>query len=1038
MEFSPIVAGVNRGADQSRSASSSFVNKTLPPPCIAALSSLAPSLVGGLTTASVASAVTTFTADSDASHVDTMCSCAFDAEDEFADPHTGAHHTQDSTRTSLPVAAQAIVTAQLRTQQPHATARVIQLPGPFAEHADDTLTLSPLACGSSHLCCGPPLLVPSDDAQRAMSAANFLEDDISPRKTDLPGEVLPALSPEETALLGSGARCIRVPSTFAYPPSMAETTEAGAAVPFSLTTAVAVCSPTCSTTLPFSPAAHRSRSFDAPLPNCSAYERRSSCSEYLAAHPDGAPKLPQRRQSTFDPSESNVTLSALTTPLASTPAHVASASTRISEESVDGLPSPCRRSSPRSPSDHGIPVITATAATTAGKQQTGDTLPRVISLDAVTTPSRTRSRPALTPATTGLQGAATSTTGSTGASTTMTSVTYTRKNVSLGALDFYGNPVTSLSTLLAQISVRSGDRDELELRHQAQQQQQQQQQQKTTLSMQNLKAHTQQVGVISPEDKIKRLRVRSDTAAPITSLLRRRRVSCPVSRITAGGASPTHPIVTGSSSGNASNPGSRSQVGCLKEVLQECNFLCINDVINAIAETQAHELREAQQQLEGADCTNAAGTTSVVEASTNAAATDGGLTLGTVTMPAAAPRPPSLRRTASPPPSAWSEDGSSPLTRGTTAVSFSGGATNALLPGADGIDPQHALCLAAAITEVSLNLERSSEVSSCASNVAATMLSVQRPHFLRAVSGRAAACCMGEGTTPSVTSGSLPYVTSDAPVAVSHTSTVVTPVQLRRTDSYSSRAPSTPAEVSSPYTSAFAVFPDDPLEHKVRRNSSSEAITEASQSSTSARSEVNPTALSQTAQSIGVAPTGSSSAAKKVSGTAAAAVAAEVTTAFERERCTGRNAHHSCSPWLVLTGRYVPNWHGLSDAVEETTTQTGSVTQRQGAASMSGNAPFISPVKALPPRRDDDDCLSKGIIGYLEELGEGAVTVTGGSLQKPTGTSSSATEKRVMINCVACAPFADELTTVRELRKWAKCVAQQEILPPSTDTEVTT
>lgn len=1085
METMPFAATVQRSGEPSKSPSFSLVGKALPQPCTANPFSSSTSVMGGLTTASVANANTTFALESSTSPIGKGQLSTKAGEGGLFDAHVMS--LDKASMASAAVAAadvpvvgivadyeppeqqqqQYIPFTQSTGSPSHAMAHTTHLPASFVKHDDeDTLSLSPLACGTSHMCCGPPPLVASAEARRATSAATFLGDDVTQPSTAVPPEVeeLPDLSPEEVTLLpGWCGNRISVPSTLVYPPPLADaaatTAAAAAASPNTQISSpagvTAVSSTTCSPATTVGTSVHHSRTFETPLPNCSTFvspedvisgdrhgERATaSFSKHQPIQTEGfysaQPLPPQQRHgwphgsSVYgDPSDPNVTLSALTAPVTSNPVVGAAAATttaRVSDDGSAGLFSLRNRTSPHSLSEGGA---TTTGASTV--------LPRVTSLETVATLSSTRSRPALTPAATGLPGTGTSTVGSAAASTTMTSVTYTRKNVSLGALDFYGNPVMSLSTLLAQMSVRSGDRDEMEQLELCHNTQQQQQQQKNTLSMQNLKAHTQQVGVMGPEDKIKRLRGRSETAVTATaSVLRRRRPSCPAPGFPTGRSSPT-----------VATLGGRSQVDCLKDVLQECNFLCINDVINAIAETQAHELREAQQQLEaGSTMTRTtagpmapasttataaateASTTALAEAAETAAmaktttTTKGesitGAVEGATTVPPGIPLPlPVLQRTASLSLSACSEDGCSSLVRNAASASFIASATG-LPASADMIDPQRALSLAAAITEVSLNLERGPEVSSSASNQAATAIHTQRSHFLRPASGRTATCSTGDGTTPSVASGSLPNLTSNEPMAAPHTHTGVTPVQQqqRTTASLSSRALSSPSEVL-PYAHVVAIFPEDPLERNMLRSSSSRVTMEANRSTASGHCGGSPATLSQVTQRNDAAA---------VESPAAAAT---------REKCFGGKAKSRASPWPFLAGRYVPSWHGLSANSEEAVTAP-----RQGEGYTSVNSSCNSPLKVMlaPRSKDDSDCLAKSFIGDIEELGgDCAVTMTGGSSQEPAGTSNSATEVRVMVESMACTSFDDELTTVRELRKWAKCVALQENVQPSTETEVTT
>jgi hypothetical protein len=1091
MDSMPSVVGAHCSGEPTRSASSSFTGRTLTQPCTATPCSLPPSLVSGLTTASVASVDTTSTAASNTSYVVKVQPCSWTASYATPDTHAKVDDAPGVTATpsTIEIPAAASTENVAADLPPVATTHLFQLPVPFAEH-DVTLPLFPLANGTSQMCCGPPPLVPSEEAHRATSAAKFLEDNLS-AAVESSVAVTPKRTPKEAELPGWCANRVRVPSTLAYLPPLSVMDATAATETLTSPAATVSVSPTtCSTATTTGASQHRSRSFDTPLPNCSHYP---TFEDLLSCRPDesrdghaspltidsapyrdgglaplsqlqhlGAPPpcqqqtLRHSRQhvlSHADPLDSHVTLSALTTPVTPTPVTAAVATTsgawaatpavaavvQCSDDADSGITTVRRQTSPRTLSE------------------VGTALPRVISLDAEATLSSTLSRPALTPAAIGLiPGTGTSTAGSTAASTTVTSITYTRKNVSLGALDFYGNPVTSLSTLLAQMSVRSGDKDELEqldLRHNTQHQQQQQQ--RNTLSMQNLKAHTQQVGVMCPEDKIKRLRGRLDTAAtPTASALRRRRASYPTSGTVTGCTSPT-----------ASSPYSgKQQVGCLKDVLQECKFLCINDVISAVVETQVQELQEAQQLLEGGSgYVSRANTTSTTigeaAAATAAAGADGkgstsegaetsaGETNGAVMISAPGFPPPPLppqQRAASPSTSVWSEDIHSPLTRGGTGnTSFIAAAAAGLPTSTDMIDPQHALSLAAAITEVSLNLERASEVSSSASHLATvTTSSTHRSQLLRAASGRTATCSMGDAASPSVTSGSLPNLASEMPVDVSHTSTVITPVQLNPPTSCSSCAPSSPTDLTStPHAHVVSMFPADPLERKVLRSSSSAAAIEANRSSVSARSGGSPTTLSQTTQSTEMAALESASAVAAVEVKtfhSACVVGADVfpsPAAGEttiRERCSGvrgsGGTRSSGSTRCILTGRYVPNWHGLS-------------------ANGEGNAwgddvTCNSPTRLLPPRpqnKDDGDCLARSIIGDAEEFGkDGTATVTGGWSQEPTGPSNSASQRRVMVDSMVCASFDDELTTVRELRKWARCVVQQEMLQPSTETEVTT
>lgn len=939
----------------------------------------------------------------------------------------------------------------------------------------------------------------------------------------------------------------------------------------------------------------RSRSFDTPLPfgagapgvgcddfsRCYAERRHLSItastrtSEYARDRHDD----PCRPTALMHPTDSAVTLSTLTTPVAGaagTPAP--SVSTRSGGGGSAGT-----AAAPGSPVNARACDVDRSPLLAAGPAGAGG-LYRTVSCDTLASVSSTRSRPLLTPA---AQGPPVASVAASVTTSTTTSVTYTRKNVCLGTLDFYGNPVTSLSTLLVQMSMRSGDHDEMDPidprgaaaaqfpSSAAAAQQQQQQQARNTLSMQNLKAHTQQVGELAPEDKVERFQAKRDAGAAClstttntatgasmsvsnaasTALPRRRRaygrggsmgyamIGCPAVPIsgfsTLNGPTTTTPAAASSSSTPAPT---KPQVGSLKDVLQECNFLSLNDVLTAIAETHVSELREAQQQLaggtpkppgnEGCGFTGSAGGSmgDVFSNSTLSGLTATAGTCSSTTTTTANAVPPGAVSPAPPPTTARSRSSAtvSPSSAtvpclcsragagaavggdaggggGTTsdltcspslregdsgACMCTSGSTTAtgipaLQPSVASLDPQHALSLAAAITEMSLNLDRSTEASLTAS----TMLTVASPppasltsrrHLSRRASNTADFFCTGDRTSSTAVSVSFPNLLSDAcatGIGVSNPSTITTPTRLRsmtRSTSHASSAfadacrappvsgtffgpavattaPPAPAVEGIAAVLADAVsvnFPDDPLERKVLRGGGRGNDDEDGGSSGGADGDGGGDDPLERGfwgsgtldRSLHAPPPPSPPEG------ATAAVSPVTTTSALRPASSAPAAR-------VHGGRYVANWHGLSSAEEtplramQSRTLTAAELQlsqlatalsgpsseldkEKGRANTPGTLADVTVCGSLPRGRCGD---VGGTGGFTEVSSQEATTLT-----TTAGASVSVGEVRVVIGSVACGAFDDELTAAAQLRRWARSVAAMEHLLPCTDTEVTT
>lgn len=235
-------------------------------------------------------------------------------------------------------------------------------------------------------------------------------------------------------------------------------------------------------------------------------------------------------------------------------------------------------------------------------------------------------------------------------STTTTSVTYTKKNVSLMKVDCHWSPTLALSLLLDMISCRSEEADEAEVADTPRGG-------RNTLSLQNLHAHKQQVGELAPEDKVERFRCKRDCTGPISGH-RRRLLGSTVTR--------------------------RPPADSLKDVLHDCTLLGVHDVLDAISETHPSIIFEAQEHIveHGLPSLNL-----VQSGETPLQVLPEGSSAATV----------------------LSEEEDLLLHR-SGAVSSRGGALS-IRGGVECMGPQQAVTLAAAITDISLNLDRLTDAS---------------------------------------------------------------------------------------------------------------------------------------------------------------------------------------------------------------------------------------------------------------------------------------------------------------------------------------
>ncbi|KAG5504917.1 hypothetical protein JKF63_04363 [Porcisia hertigi] len=631
---------------------------------------------------------------------------------------------------------------------------------------------------------------------------------------------------------------------------------------------------------------------------------------------------------------------------------------------------------------------------------TGEGLRRAVSCDTLVSVGSSRSKPVLTPAVhgpTGVSGAASGT-----ASNTTTSVTYTRRNVCLGALDLHGNLVTSLPSLLVQMSQPAGDHEEgdqpeTRLGAASPHSFTQQLHQRNTLSMQNLMAHTQQVGEMAPEDKVKRFHAKPDGGLLGMhhrikgTVIQRPRCAYtkPCKLRVASSAAYAPP--TSITSAAATAAASRSQVGSLKDVLQECNFLSLNDVVSAIADTHVHELREARQRLSSAHgdskYSDSLSTSMVTNpSSANVLPSNGAPLLSTgdesaatagcplgCALSAASWRPAALRLE---PPAAGTSSARG-IDSGecrSASVSTDNTCPPALYLSMRSLDTQQVLTLAAAITEASLNLDRNTEVSFAGSTAAAV---VSPPPL--------------SGTSRARLSGG-----DSETFAIANTS-----------------------EAGVDSVSEAPVHTCDPLERKVLRQQFNGEMDGALGHERGESSE----------DGSGNAMFSSGRKAKAFVPSLRASTAAEgrcPATAFSSEPLRG--------------GRHLASWKGLW--MEEETTNKSSSPHTAGV--IGTMSPQISTWVLLQPERKScspDKVDRGGGVGEQGETGISSATLSRAPSQevKITAEGTIPVAARLPeIKSIALLPFDDELHTVSQLRQWARSIARLEQLQPSTDTEVTT
>ncbi|AIN98327.1 hypothetical protein LPMP_220330 [Leishmania panamensis] len=700
----------------------------------------------------------------------------------------------------------------------------------------------------------------------------------------------------------------------------------------------------------------------------------------------------------------------------------------------------------------------------------GPELRRTISCDTLASISSSRSRPVLTPAAHGPPGVLGAASGA--ASTTTRSVTYTRQNVCLGALDFYGNPVMSLSSLLVQMSLQSGDHEEPDPPEMGvgvvspYPLTQQQQQQRNTLSMQNLMVHTQQVGQMAPEDKVKRLHAKPDGGglgmhrATGIAIPHRRRACTKAGSTTATVSTSTSPLTTSTAA-----PAAKPQVGSLKDVLQECNFLSLKDVLSAIADTHVHELREAQQRL---SCIPAGGS-DVRDVDGISASTTTAPVMGNQLPPCVASVLSKADETAATcpcpfgciPPSAACRLGgtgsewtcTSTAREGdcgaclSTSASTDTACVPVLHPSVSSMDPQQVLTLAAAITEVSLNLDRSTEASFADSiTVAASSpppLSVaSRTRLTGRRSAPTGGCSVGDRISSADFSASFPTLlgeTVTAGVAVSPPS-IATPSRPRSAVSVGSGLSTAIADASHRVCAASGAFPTtaasaagiddvpetpdyrfDPLERKVLLCQSSEDVDDG------VKGGMWECPVDRTMHTPLSPPLKTTAVVSFVT----AASADE--TRFSTAALTLAHQHG---------GRYVANWHGLSSG-EEVPVRAATLCSATVADAMphSTRPPVLQ--QHMEPRMSTDcGACGTSCVGKLEHDGDPTGSVRGASSEKASvtagGSLASFGDIRVVIASIACLSFDDELSTVSQLRQWAQSVSPLVHLQPSTDTEVVT
>ncbi|KAG5505397.1 hypothetical protein GH5_03417 [Leishmania sp. Ghana 2012 LV757] len=910
--------------------------------------------------------------------------------------------------------------------------------GSYGESSSETPSAPPL-------CCGLPQVHASEQERQASSAETFLNV-VPPPQGDRVTPSLQPLSPTEVS--GAEASC-----TVTHQSADAVDTR-GAASPLLLGSEspsdVANATPTLCTPQ------RRNQSFDTPLPlttggnggscdDVTRYypERREPSTTTASLRTSGqvSERLGDTRRPPplMYPSNSTVTLSTLRTPLVD----VASPVTAhfISNNGSGGGTAIVSSNTSTSDADAEAQVVTD-----AG-------LRRAASSETLASVSSSRSRPVLTPAALGPPGASGAASGTT--STTNTSVTYTRKNVCLGALDFYGNPLTSLSSLLVQMSLQSGDHEEAEQPETrfgaASPYPSIQQHQRNTLSMQNLKAHTQQVGQMAPEDKVKRFRAKPESGGvglyrtAGTTMPRRRRTCVMPCSATPAASSSAAPHTA-----NAAATTAKPQVGSLKDVLQECNFLSLKDVLSAIADTHVHELLEAQQRLVGTHAVGSEGRN------------NDGILITPVVAPAAVNAlPPCILGGV--PPSVTSRPGGAGSEGACTSSAREGDSGTclsmststdttcipALHPSVCSLDPQQVMTLAAAITEVSLNLDRSVEASFSGSTTVAASSPAPPSVASRArLSGQESAPHGGFSAGDHISSGAVSASFSNllaeglpVGVAVSHLSTIATPSRARSGASSSSLVSTTNADASRFAAATSDVFLTtaapaaamdgfsevlehrcDPLERKVLLNPLSEGVDGYVENGMWESPEdrslhtPSPSALMVAAAS---SPMTATSGAELRFPTAASSTSAH---------------QHG--------GRCVPSWHGLTSAEA-----VSSKTAAPHTVVVVDWMPRIAPPPALQRQPETWASAASGTcsgrcVCKQDTAGDSTETATEASsksnLTAGRGTLAAAGDVRVIIGSLSCLSFGDELSTVSQLRQWARSVAGLEHLQPSTDTEIIT
>ncbi|TPP54125.1 hypothetical protein CGC20_16685 [Leishmania donovani] len=773
---------------------------------------------------------------------------------------------------------------RLFTTSPHTLHGSASLPIPGEESV-------PLAEMSSHaesnrttpsvplMCCGLPHTHAIEEERRASSAETFLT------RVPLPQEDMTASSSQPsspTAAERTVVHCsvMHTCSDAAEAQRAASPTVPPSGSPTGFATATAM----------RSTPQRRSRSFDMPLPFASGvsggscddlsrcYAERRELSTITASirtseHFNERLGDTHRPPPFMYPSESTATLSTL-------------------RASVVGAAVPATAHSNNN-GGGGIATFSSNASTNGGDAEaqvgTGTGLRRTISCDTLASVSSSRSRPVLTPAALGPPEASGAASGT--ASTTTTSVTYTRKNVCLGTLDFYGNPVTSLSSLLVQMSLRSGDHEEAD----------------------------------PPETR------------------------------------------------------QQPQVGSLKDVLQDCNFLSLKDVLSAIADTHVHELREAQQRLsnthagagDGKNVDGSAASTAPASVIVNALST----CVASVPLKAEEPSTAAASFSGGIQSNATCRLGgagsewacTSSAREGDSCVCLSTSASTdatcipALHPSVNSLDAQQVLTLAAAITEASLNLDRSAEASFAGSATAAAV-SASFPTLL------------GE-TVPAGSAASPP-------------SAIATPTRLQSVAPSGSLISSTHADASRGVAAASAASTDgvsealdyggDPLERKV-------LLLQAS----------NDGVDDVVGSGVWECPGDRSVLASSPLALKATAAASPMTTTMPR---------------TVIAVDAKPPPTLLRQAETMASADRGMFASSGAGKQEEAGVSTVTYDRAPAPR----------------------ASITAGD------TSASVGDIRVVVESISFCSFDDELNTVSQLRQWARSIARLEHLQPSTETEVIT